>query len=328
MIIDCHTHIAGAGHLPAPFMDGWTRTIKAGLPGSLSPAAEARLDGLFRQLTTDPDCAALLREMDDAGIDKAVVLVIDFGLAFPGGERSLAELHDDVRALMRTGRFIGFVGVDPRRGRDGVEFFERAVRDWGFRGLKLYPPCGYSPSDERLFPYYEICAAHGLPVLTHVGPTSCALSFKHTRPDDVDDAAHRFPKVNFILAHAAVTWHEEAGRLAQYRPNVFLDVSGFQSELADGSFLAIMRAHRRRGLCRKLLFGTDWPIHRFFGSQQKWVDAMRELERQGALSADELAGILGGNALRLIPGLAAPPAADARPPRSERGHTPSPAKDS
>jgi predicted TIM-barrel fold metal-dependent hydrolase len=302
MIIDCHNHIAGPRHLPPEFFDGWASTIKATLPDM--PIDDCcRLDDLFARLNYDPDCHQLLREMDDASIDLAVLLVIDFGFAFPSAEGSLQAAHDEVEQLCaQTGRFVGFAGVDPRRGQAGVDFLERALRDRGFRGLKLYPPCGYSPSDPRLYPFYEVCQAYGVPVLSHIGPTTSTLPFTHTHPQDVDVAAHRFPKVNFILAHAGVVWYREAAMLAQYRPNIYLDLSGFQAELADGKLEEILRSHLRLRLGHKLLFGTDWPIHRFFGNQKKWVEALRATEGKGIASGD-LANMFEHNARRIIPGL-------------------------
>lgn len=304
MIIDCHTHIASTRHLPQEFFDGWSKTIKSSLPDTISCEQEERLDEMFANLNHDPDCRQLVHEMDQAGIDVAVLLVVDFGFAFPGAEGLLDAIHQEVAELSsRTGRFVGFAGIDPRRGQAGLDLLERAVRDLDFRGLKLYPPCGYSPSDRRLFPYYEICQAYGIPVLTHVGPTTSTLPFTHTHPSDVDIAAHAFPRVNFILAHAGVVWYREAAMIAQYRPNIYLDISGFQSELGDGAFDEIMRSHVSRRLGRKLLFGTDWPIHRFFGTQKKWVDAVRALETRGVVSAEDMANILELNARRIIPRL-------------------------
>src|SRR5690606_26723281 len=91
------------------------------------------------------------------------------------------------------GRFYVFAGVDPRWGLDGIRLFERGVGEYGFHGLKLYPPCGYSPSDPRLYSLYEICASRGLPVLTHVGGTSPALAFDTSDPILLDQAARSFP---------------------------------------------------------------------------------------------------------------------------------------
>jgi predicted TIM-barrel fold metal-dependent hydrolase len=203
----------------------------------------------------------------------------------------------------RTDRFVAFSNVDPRRGKEGLDLFEKAVREWGFCGMKLYPPCGYAPNDQALFPFYEICRQFHLPVLTHIGPTSSTLSFRNTQPWDVDDAAFQFPEVNFILGHAGVMHYEQAGLLAQYRPNVYLDLSGFQVAVNRHEFNAIMAWHISHGLTKKLLFGSDWPIYRFWGSQKYWVEALQQLHQQGTLSTEDRDAIMGENLLGILPAM-------------------------
>jgi predicted TIM-barrel fold metal-dependent hydrolase len=252
-------------------------------------------------LNEDPQCTKLLEEMDLAGIDLAVLLVIDFGIVYKNLSLTIEELHLEHKKIIdHSDRFIAFSSVDPRRGKEGIELFERAVTDWGFRGLKVYSPCGFSPSDKRMFPYYEICSQRRLPVLTHVGPSSASLSFKRSNPLGVDDAALAFPKVNFILGHAGVTLYRQAALMAQYRPNIYLDLSGFQGELHQGQFGKILKHHISRKVVSRLLFGTDWPIHRFWGGQAKWVNAIKSCESEGLISPDDLQNIMSNNAKRIL----------------------------
>jgi predicted TIM-barrel fold metal-dependent hydrolase len=296
MIIDCHCHIASSKVLPKQFFDGWSATIKRNLPYKLSTTQSERLEDLLLELNEDPGCVKLLQEMDVAGISKSVLLVIDFGVVFKDLELNIEELHLEHKKLIdHNDRFIAFSGIDPRRGREGLDLFEKAVKDWGFRGLKIYPPCGYSPSDERLFPFYEICSHRLLPVFVHTGPSSSTLSFKHTQPMDIDDAALNFPSVNFILGHAGVTWYREASMIALYRPNIYLDLSGFQAAAVRGDFQELLKWSTSRGLGRKLLFGTDWPIHRFLGTQSKWVNAIKSCESEGVVSKTDMENIFFNN---------------------------------
>lgn len=301
MIVDCHCHIASRKVLPEKFFEGWSRTIKAGLPFNAGPLQEQRIDELLLQLNEDPECINLIREMDDAGIEKAVLLLIDFGVAFREVGITLEDLHlEHVRLVNASDRFIAFSGVDPRRGKEGLDLFEKAVGEWGFRGLKIYPPCGFSPSDKIMFPFYEICSRKKLPVFTHIGPTSSSLPFKHTRPMDVDDAAFCFPDVNFVLGHAGVVWYEEAAMLAQYRPNVYLDLSGFQAEAGRGYFRDILRWLMSRGMGKKLLFGTDWPIHRFGGTQSKAVREINSCLAERIITTEDVENIFFNNANSIL----------------------------
>jgi predicted TIM-barrel fold metal-dependent hydrolase len=157
-------------------------------------------------------------------------------------------------------RFAVFAGVDPRWGDDGLRLFEKGVTDYGFSGMKVYPPCGYSPSDEAMFPFYEICSSLGLPVVVHVGETSPALAMDTAAPLLVDRAARAFPRVNFILAHAAGPYAAECGMLCRFRPNVYADVSAFQAHCtaALGTVLS-------SGVGHKVVFGSDWPVFHLQG---------------------------------------------------------------
>src|SRR5690349_3041802 len=301
MIIDCHCHLASSKVLPPPFFDGWSRTIQANLPHHLDASQASRVSQLLRDLNEDPQSVKLIAEMEAAGIDLAVLLVIDFGVVYKDLPLTIEELHLEHRKLLeRSRRFVAFSNVDPRRGKEGLELFEKAVTDWGFVGMKVYAPCGYSPSDKRMFPFYEICSQRKLPVLTHVGPSSASLSFKRSNPLGVDDAALNFPKVNFILGHAGVTLYRQAALMAQYRPNIYLDLSGFQGELQQGQFKKILKHHLARKVVSRLLFGTDWPIHRFWGGQAKWVNAIKSYESEGVISQDDLQNIMSNNAKRIL----------------------------
>lgn len=299
MIFDCHAHVASTSVLPPRFFEGWAENVTRLLElpdGDLGATNELLLSAV-----RDDHCDALVQQMDQAGIDRAILLVIDFAFAFSELEVDIVELHRRHATIAgKTQRFEVFAGVDPRRGTAGVALLETALRDWGFSGFKIYPPCGFSPADAQLEPYFEVCRDYGVPVLTHTGPTSSALGFETATPLQVDRPAVRFPTVNFILAHAGTMWHADAALLAQYRPNVYLDLSGFQSELANGHFAAKFRWLLERGLHHKLLFGTDWPIHRLFGTQQHWVTSFLELCRTLSVPQELEQAMLSGNCQRLL----------------------------
>jgi uncharacterized protein len=193
--------------------------------------------------------------------------------------------------LRHPNRLLAFAGIDPRWGQDGLSLFEKSIREYGFRGLKLYPPCGYRPDDRILYPYYELCAAYSIPVLTHTGATSPVLSFEESRPIYIDKPAKDFPTVDFILAHGCVHYPDECSMLCSHRPNVYLDVSGFE---VSGS--ASLGALFQRGINHKILFGTDWPIFRMQGKQKDFVDRLK----LDLLPIQDKSGFFGGNARRIL----------------------------
>ena len=202
-IIDSHCHIASLEHTPRSFITGSIENMRVALSAHGIGVSQNKLMALCEEKMQDPLCDSLVAQMDEAGISKSILLAADFSYALKDCPLSVDESFQRHREvpLRHPGRLEVFGGVDPRWGKDGIDLFERAVREYGFREFKVYPPCGFSPSDPGLFPFYEICDQYKVPVLVHVGPTSPVLAFSNTRPFEVDEAARPFPEVNFILAH-------------------------------------------------------------------------------------------------------------------------------
>ncbi len=81
-------------------------------------------------------------------------------------EDQLMELSDLRKSYPQV---IPFMHIDPRR--PGVlKLLIKGVEEWGFKGIKIYPPLGYFPYDERLYPAYKYCEQKGLPVISHCSP--------------------------------------------------------------------------------------------------------------------------------------------------------------
>ncbi|GAA3627195.1 amidohydrolase family protein [Flavivirga jejuensis] len=302
MIIDCHSHLASHKVLPASFLKGIADNVVSSVPQKLLKSQKEHLKGIISSyMHGDDDGTLLINEMDNAEISKSILLIIDYGIMFPKEFPSIKEIHKIHRKLLLKypDRFIIFSGIDPRRGQEGLYLFEKAIKDWGFKGLKLYPPCGFSPSDPILFSFYEIAEQYEVPVLLHTGPTSPTMSFKYSAPELIDDAAYRFPKVNFILAHAGFMMHQQAAILAEYRSNIYLDLSGFTNAIRMENFKNILMEHKKRGILNKLIFGTDWPIHRLNGNQKSLVNTFKT-NIESILSSEEINNIMCNNISRIL----------------------------
>lgn len=297
-IIDAHCHIASMEHTPRSFVDGAIDNLETAMQAKGLVLPRALLAKSYEQRMQDGDCDELVAEMDAAGIARTVLLAPDFTFALKDCDLTIAETfarHAEVRRR-HPGRFEVFAGADPRWGKDGVDLFERHVAEDGFSGLKIYPPCGYSPNDPALYPFYEVCAHHDIPVLMHIGATSPCLSFEYASPLHADAACRAFPQIRFILAHAATAYTDECLMMAAFRPNVYIDISGFQG--SQGPVRAVSKV-AGAGIAHKVLFGTDWPVFRMQGRQRLFVEKA-ELGL-GDLSAADRALILSRNAARLLP---------------------------
>jgi predicted TIM-barrel fold metal-dependent hydrolase len=303
-VIDAHCHIASLDFIPPSFADGVVANMELALASQGIRAKPNKLRALYLAKFQDPLCDELVSEMDAASIDQSVLLAADFTYALKDSRLTIEEIlqHHQTVYQRHPGRVYVFAGVDPRWGADGIDLFERSIRSFGFHGLKVYPPCGFHPSDSKLCPYYEICARWQIPVLIHIGGTCPALAFDTASPVLLDKAARDFPQVNFILAHGSVSYVEECAMMCAFRPNVYLDVSGFQT--AD---LALVESLFRRGFKHKVLFGTDWPLFRLQGSQS---ECLSKLTAEGGpldqLREHELRAFLGRTLESLLESRSAP----------------------
>jgi predicted TIM-barrel fold metal-dependent hydrolase len=297
LIVDAHCHIASTKYTPESFIWGAVANTS-----QLTESQKRRAGDLYLKRMQDHLCDELVGEMDAAGIAKSILLCADFTHALKDCQLTIEEMIRDHATVARRhpGRFFVFAGVDPRWGKDGVDLFERSVSRGDCHGFKVYPPCGFGPSDPLLYPYYEICSKYSLPVTVHIGPTSSVLAFDNGRPELIDKAARDFPKVSFILAHGSTYYVQECIMMCAYRPNVYLDVSAFESGSPED-----LRAMFRKGINRKILFGTDFPVFRMGGRQVDFIDPL--LGDDGPLNElneDDLERVMSGNVLRLLPEIA------------------------
>jgi uncharacterized protein len=100
-----------------------------------------------------------------------IILAMD--MAFMGAGKVPRPYHLQLQELAemknKYPNVTPFIHVDPRR-KNYLELLKTSVEDWGFRGVKLYPPLGYFPYDEDMFPVYEYCEEKNIPVLAHCSP--------------------------------------------------------------------------------------------------------------------------------------------------------------
>jgi predicted TIM-barrel fold metal-dependent hydrolase len=84
-----------------------------------------------------------------------------------GFHKHLLELQD--LQQKKPGTVMPFLAVDPRR--TGInELVKELILPGIFKGIKLYPPLGYLPVHPDLYPIYQLCIEHNIPVTTHTSP--------------------------------------------------------------------------------------------------------------------------------------------------------------
>ena len=250
MIIDIHAHLAYTHIFPKHFISDMFL--------GLSENERTKLEKILPMFMKDKNGSAFINQMDMAGINKAVLLIVDAGVRLGESKLSLDEIYELHYEILKknSDRIIVFAGIDPRRGEKGFNLFKKGIFEFGFKGLKLYPPMGFAIDDERLNPYYEICSAYRLPVITHTGSSLSYLDNHYADPIFIKNVANRFKDVIFILAHAANNITPKIIELVKECDNIYLDMAGLNSKYNLDNYCSIFDEN----INDKVLFGSDWPL--------------------------------------------------------------------
>lgn len=280
MIIDSHVHLVGEDWIDRSFFIGMARVAVAPMGKATGeyPDPSALVDNLMPMLT-DTTGEKTVANMDAAGVDKACIFAVDYGLLAGEPPVSIEDQNRMVAEAARRfpDRFIPFFTIDPRRP-GALELFRRGVEDWGMKGLKLHPTSGYYPYDPVVYPFYEKCVEYGIPVLFHTGSQPAPMKFRFAQPIYVDDVAADFPDLPIIMAHVAHQLWEEALMVAGIKPNVYFDFSGWQIIFNNHpeKFYRMLRAVLDEVGPWRVFFGTDGPYLNVLCPWDRWIKAITE----------------------------------------------------
>ncbi|MCK4790899.1 MAG: amidohydrolase [Desulfobacteraceae bacterium] len=201
--------------------------------------------------------------------------------------KGLIEIEKD-----NPDRVFPFLAIDPRRkwNRDKVEEYI----ELGFCGIKLYPPHGFKPYDEKypqLLDIYAYLQENQIPITAHCTPDGLqGRPYKDedrifADPDNYKDLLDKYPKLKLCLAHfGGITewdaylndpWEENDKEKAWVSkiidmiklddedgkpkyPNLYVDISYTAYNLQTHAYLKVLLADDR--LKNRVLFGSDFYI--------------------------------------------------------------------
>jgi predicted TIM-barrel fold metal-dependent hydrolase len=253
MIIDYHTHFIQRSHFGPEFAKEWDERGGTG---------------------AWPEISAEEYEKAMEPVDRAIV----FGIT--AHALGICTPHEHVAALVRRSprKFIGFMALDPSQPQ-AIEEMERGAKEFGLRGIKLYPVMSlYNPADPKLRPFFHRAIQLNLPILTHVGTSPATRGLlKYSLPLLIDELAVAFPDLKLIMAHLGHPWQRDAVMVIRKHPNVYADISGIWHRPWQGYEALIVACEW--GVGQKLLFGSDFPL---------W-EPKRAIEGLGRLN-DQVAG--------------------------------------
>lgn len=263
-----------------------------GFLDTLMYSAGERRDGFTRTVGFEPSPAAqqqsmdlLMQEMDQAGVDKGVVVG---RLAGTLGSVTNADVRQIVRDY--PGRFIGAASIDPTNRVRAFETITAAVNS-GFRAINIEPgsyPVPMYADDRRLYPIYAHCEDLKVPVIMMVGGTA-GPDLSYSDPIRTDRVLADFPGLNVVVAHGGWPWVTEILHIAFRRPNLYLSPDMYFSRMpgweeyvkAADTFLA-----------DRMLYASSFP----FCPVRDYKDWFQQLP----IRAANLEKVMGGNAQRLL----------------------------
>ena len=203
--------------------------------------------------------------MDEAGIDKSILLPIDTKNTF--GYRIFDnEIIDEI--CRENERFIGFASVDPNSD-DCLENYEKAFHDLNLKGLKLDSSIQYFyPNDfqnKNLLEIYKKCEKNRIPIMFHCGLSPIKESLtKYSYPFLLEEIVQKFKKLNIIIAHFGWPWVLETTAMAIKYPNIFVDTSCLWAEKPRDFINYVFNGQIRENFIEnslrfKIIFGSNYP---------------------------------------------------------------------
>lgn len=278
MVIDAHVHLYPppinadpAGWAAAHGEEHWavlaTRVRKSGVPVQGFPSVDE-----------------LLRDLDAAGIDRAVLL----GWYWRRPE-SCAEQNRFFAGCVRDhpDRLAACATIFPPAGIAHVAEELARAREAGFQGLgELSPHSQHYPVDDPAFEAALLQAgAWNWPVNLHVtDPQTRAYPGRVETPwADFEALATKFPKTTLILAHLA------GGVAVPLQPNLYVDTAALPVSYAQETWPGLVR----RLPADRVIFGSDYPL-RLYPQET----GLRRFREEVAGATGDSAAVLGANAAK------------------------------
>ena len=201
----------------------------------------------------------ILRSMEEAGVDKAVLQAEHGGIhedyhALNEATYRIAKAHPD--------KFpVCFMCLNPLVDEDMVKVLERGVKEQGFRGVNYQAwSVNFSSTDSRFWPVYARCQELGLIVAIHSSINfSVDRSLYLSHVSHLDKIACDFPELVLVANHGGWPWVTEMIAVAWKHANVYIEIGAVSPKYigASGSGWEPLMRYGNSLLQDRVLFATD-----------------------------------------------------------------------
>lgn len=226
--------------------------------------------GNFPLFNVELKADSLIQTMDEWKITKSVVFSLPNRITLEAVQKYPDKL-------------VGLVWANPHRGEKALQEIDSAIKEWGFKGIKMHPLLdAYLPDQDIVHPIMELAKKHKVPVLFHCGHPPWSLPWHFSNLADV------YPDVPMILGHMGhghIVYINGAIDVAARHDNIVLETSGMPMHTK------IREASDKLGVDR-VIYGSDSP----FGHPAFEIPKVKI----SGLSNQQLSLILGDNAAQIF----------------------------
>jgi aminocarboxymuconate-semialdehyde decarboxylase len=325
MKIDFHTH-----HYPLAYLDEMEKHP--------SPACQVTRDAEGRRLVNYAgdfnvvadghiDLESRLAEMERTGVDMGILTLTTPGVHVEERVRgiALAQLVNDSFAEVQRQfpqKFSPLATLPLQDPQASADELERAVTKLGLRGAMLFASVNGKPiHHEEYWPLYETAARLDVPLMIHPTSPPGVEAYQEYRTTALvgflvdttlsitllmfEGVLEKFPNIKFVLGHLGGTIPYIAERLDRgyeaypevrvnipqkpsfyFKRNCYYDTVAFEPNALQFALNFAGGDH--------VLLGSDYPHQ--IGDMDKAVKVLEALP----IAEDVRAGVLGGNAARLL----------------------------
>ena len=164
---------------------------------------------------------------------------------------------------------IDFAGIDPSNTiHKAVPELKKCIEELGMKGVNMDPGRAHKPmkyNDRRIYPIYELCEEHHLPVILQ-GAVWSGPDIDYSNPIYVDQVANDFPELKILPGHGAWPWVGQMIAVAIRHPNVYCSPDGYL--YMPGSEAYVQAANTF--LPKQVVFGTAYPYRPFKWSMEQF----------------------------------------------------------
>lgn len=232
---------------------------------------------------------AMLTKMDEAGVGKVFITQCKMWSYWNKWMYMDTTLEEVAQYTKRyPDRFVGLAGYNPFRIKQSLEELERAVRNYGFKGVYIHIYGFDIPlHDRKMYPLYAKCVELDIPVSMQVGHVLEAMPSEHARPIYLDWIASDFPTLKIVGAHTGWPWVEELISVCYKWDNVYFGIDAWMPKYLKPEIIQFINSRMGQDRC---LWGTNGL---------PWKESLDQVEALG-LREETKRKLLRDNAVELF----------------------------